>query len=397
VLVLVRPDLVAVSADARALRAVTERAPADAGLVSTPLGRRIGAAYGDGVGLLFAADLERITAASRSRGDGREAATLHATGLDGVRHLIVETTGLGGQGQSRAALAFAGPRRGMASWLAAPAAMGSLEFFTPNAQVVAAFVSKSPALVLDDILGVSRARGEHANRELAELEGKLDLRLREDLALTLGGEFAIALDGPLLPTPSWKSVVEVTDPARLQASLQTLVNRGNEEAARAGRPGLRLDADQAGGRTCYALRGAGLPFELHYTFADGYLVAGPTRAVVLQALHTRETGDTLGTSSGFRALFPPDGHSHVSALVYQNLGRSLGAILDAGGRRLSPEQRGSVEALARDARPSLLCAYGEDDVIQVAGAGLLDIDPSDLSLPLLLERAMPGTARRATP
>jgi ferric-dicitrate binding protein FerR (iron transport regulator) len=393
VLVLLQPDLVAVG-DPEAVRAVTSRAAGDGGLVGTPFGERIAKGYADGVGLLFAADLERITAASQARGRGsaRDRAAVRAAGFDGLRHLIVETTALGTQGQSRAALAFAGPRRGLTSWLGAPAPMGSLEFFTPNAQAVAAVLAKSPALVLDDVLNMARANGEAANEELAKLEDKIDLRLRDDLALTLGGEFAVALDGPLLPTPAWKVVVEVTDSARLQASLTTLVSRANEEAARTGRPPLRLDSEQAGERTCHVLRGAGQPFELHYAFADGYLVAGPSRAIVLQAIHTRETGDTFGTSAGLRGLFPQDGRGHVSGLVYQNLGRSLGTLLEAAGGRLTPEQRSSVEALARDTRPSLLVAYGEEDAIQVAGVGgLLDLNPADLSLPLLLGRAVPGT------
>jgi hypothetical protein len=397
--VLVQPDLVAISSDVHTLRSLVAPGGA-AGFAATSLGERIASRYEEGVGLLFAADLERIVKASAARGgndQGPEPA-LAATGVDGVRHLIVESTGLGSGTESRASLAFSGPRHGLASWLGAPAPMGALEFLTPNAQAVAAVVSKSPAQVMDDLLAFAGSKDGSVQRELTDVEGKLDLRLREDIVMTLGGEFAVALDGPLLPTPSWKVVVEVTDPERLQASLRTLVTRANEEAARAGWRPLELEAAQAGGRTCYVLRGGTLPVELHYTFDDGYLVAGPSRALVLQAVHTRETGETLGSSPSFRALFPRDERGHVSALVYQNLGRSLGAMMDAAGRRLSPEQRESVAALARESRPSLVCAYGDEDAIQVAGsAGLLDLDPGDLSLPLVLQRALPGTPRRAAP
>ena len=92
---------------------------------------------------------------------------------------------------------------------------------------------KSPALILDDIVAMAAAGDDGARQALAELESRLDLRLREDFAETLGGEFAFALDGPLLPTPAWKVIVEVYDPARLQASLQTLVTRAADEAQRA--------------------------------------------------------------------------------------------------------------------------------------------------------------------
>src|SRR5262249_37631411 len=127
--------------------------------------------------------------------------------------------------------------------------MGSLDFVSPNAAAVAAFLSKSPSLVLDDMLSLASAKDGRAEQGLRDLEAKLDLRLREDLAETLGSEFALALDGPLLPTPAWKLVVEVADPARLQASLQTLVTKANDDATRQGKAGLELVAEQVGGQT----------------------------------------------------------------------------------------------------------------------------------------------------
>jgi hypothetical protein len=268
--------------------------------------------------------------------------------------------------------------------------MGSLEFVSPGAQVAAAFVVKSPALIFDDIVGMATAGNARARRDLAEVESKLDLRLREDLAETLGGEVTLALDGPLLPTPAWKLVVEVYDPARLQGSLQTLVGRANDEALRAGRPALRLESEQVGDETFHAILGD-LPFEVHYAFSEGYLVAAGSRALVMKALRTRASGDTLARSAAFRGLFPADRDVNVSGLVYQNLAPTIGALLQApGARRITPEQRGSFESLARASRPTLLCAYGEEGAIRVAGeGGLFDLDTSDLALPVLLEKIRP--------
>src|SRR6185369_9291301 len=213
------------------------------------------------------------------------------------------------------------------------------------------------------------------SEDLASLESKLDLHLREDLAETLGGEFALALDGPMLPTPAWKLVVEVADPARLQSSLEVLVRRASEEAARSGRPALALESEDAGGQTYHVIRGAGLPVELHYAFAEGYAVAAPSRALVMRALQTRASGDTLARSSSFRALFTPDRDVNVSGLVYQNLGPMVRALLDAGGRTLSADQRRTFEALSRDSRPTILCAYGEPSALRVAGlGGVFDLD-----------------------
>jgi len=390
--VLLRGNVVAFSDDPAMLRALEGALETGSGFEQSPFGQRISDAYREGVALLFAADLERI--GPRRRGP-RGNPAVHATGIDDLRYLIAERKGLTQQAQSRALLAFSGQRRGIASWLAAPGPMGALDFVSPGAEAVAAFVTKSPALVLDDVLGF-RAGGSD---QLAALESKLNLRLREDVAEALGSDFAIALDGPILPTPAWKLAVEVYDPARLQAAVRALVEAAGEEMTRAGRPAPRLEAEQVGAQTCYSIRGGALPFEVHYTFADGYLVAAPARALVMQALRTHETGDSLPRSAGFRALLPADRHDHASGLIYQNLGPFTSALLEvAGATRLTPEQRQSFESLARDARPTLVSLYGEEDAIRMAGTGgFVDLDPTALALPMLLQRALPGTGEPGRP
>ena len=395
--ILLRPGIMAVSvdgADLPRLAARLDAAQAAPGLDRTPFGGRIAEAYGDGVGLLFAADLQRISArmAAGEPNERRDQA-LHSTGIDGLRYLVFERKQVGEAVRTEALLAFDGAPRGIASWLAAPAPMGTLDFVSPSAQVAAAFVAKSPALIYDDLVSI----GPGASSDLASLESKLDLHIREDLAETLGGEFALALDGPMLPTPSWKLVVEVVDPARLQSSLEVLVRRASEEAARAGRPGPVLESEDASGQTYHVIRGAGLPVELHYAFAEGYAVAAPSRALVMRALQARASGDTLARSSSFRALFTPDRDVNVSGLVYENLGPLVRALLDAPGTgALSADQRRSIDALARDARPAILCAYGEPSALRVAGlGGVFDLDTADLALPMLVERLRAAALRQA--
>ena len=65
-----------------------------------------------------------------------------------------------------------------------------------------------------------------------------------------------------------------------------------EMAGRDGQPGVTLTEDEAGGRTCYTLRCTekDSPFEVHYIYVDGYLVAGPSRALLERALQHRESG-----------------------------------------------------------------------------------------------------------
>jgi hypothetical protein len=400
--VLLRRDVVVVTPNREILRAVAARLAGEGpGLDGTPFGARIAQAYAHGTGILFAANLERMTAASLRQAqqhDPQHAASLQRSGMDGLRYLLFERRSpTGEEAQTQAVLAFSGKRRGIPSWIAAPAPMGALDFVSPSAQAAAAFVFKSPSLVLDDIVAVATTGHPDARQRLDELEAKLGFRLREDMAETLGGEFVVALDGPLLPTPSWKLVLEVYDPVRLQESLQILLSRANEEAHRAGRPELRLSSEQVGERVYHAIHGGQQPFEVHYAFVDGYLVMAPSRALVMRAAQIRESGDTLAASAQFRALFPTDRDAHVSALAYQNLGPTVGSLLESAGS-LAPETRKSAEELVRDARPTLICAYGEEDSIRMAGRGsVFDLDLSQLALPMLLERATKGTREVAQP
>jgi hypothetical protein len=393
--VLLLDDLVAVSSDAVSLEAVRARHAGERdGIAGTPFGQRIAETYREGAGIVVAADLGAMTRlAVPEASAAKERAALHASGLDGARYLIAERKQIGGKSEAHVAVSFAGKRRGIASWLASPAPMGSLAFVTAEPGAVAAIVVKSPALLFDDVLALARLDGPGAQQELQKAESQLRVRLREDLAETLGGEVAVALDGPLLPTPSWKLIVEVYDPGRLQTTLQALVDRFNEEAARNGRPGVRLEAEQADAVTYYALRSSALPFEIHYAFASGYLVAAPSRALVMRALQARESGPSFATSDRLHALAPADAQPNASGLVYQNLGPLLGGLL--GALPIQPSQQPSVDKLAQETKPSLLFVYGEEDRIRMAAVGdAFDLDPTKLALPLLLQQSfgtsMPG-------
>ena len=158
---------------------------------------------------------------------------------------------MNGANETRATLVFASQRRGAAAWLAAPAPSGALEFVSANATLVIAGLSKSPVEMFDEMLAVARAaasegeNGENPLDELAKLEAELGFSLRDDLAAALGGDAAVAIDGPLLPKPSWKVVVEVVDPSKLEYVLGRAIEAANRSAAEEG-------------RACYAFRRGGV-------------------------------------------------------------------------------------------------------------------------------------------
>lgn len=360
---LLRPDLLVLSPSAAALGAVSALVDAgqSGGFASTPFGTRVTAAYHDGAGLLFSADLERIV-------PGRDKAP---AGLNEMKYLVVEQREVAGKSGTHAELGFVGPRHGIASWIAAPGPLGALDFVSPDASFAAAFLIKNPAAVIDDVLALN----PEVRKGLADADAMLGLSLQKDLAGTMGGEFAFALDGPMLPVPSWKLAIEVYDPQRLQSALEKLMEAANREAARQGRNPVQIRREVAGGRTWYTVIVPGAkPFpELHYTFLDGYVLAGASQELLERAIQNRGVGYTLARSSGFAALLPADGHSDFSGLLYHNLGPALAPVVQGLGvaGALAPESQKSAEAFSADLKPAVITFYGEEDRITVASQGSL--------------------------
>ncbi len=324
--------------------------------------------YSDGVEWLFGVDLQRIIGSGVEAAENPEAADmLRELGILDVRHLIAERRDFEDHAEHRAVVSFAQPRHGIVAWLAEPAPMGALDFISADASVAIAFVMEDPRSMIDELFGY--IPGENFATELAQLETELGISIRDDLAGPLGGEIALALDGPVLPKPSWKAVIEVYDAPRLQSTIEWAIRHANEEMASS-------EADQnytasiiqqsLGNRTYYSLAVNGEEVGFHYTFVDGYMVIASSRPVIDQAMQTRQLGTTLQRSPEFKALLPQDGRVNFSAIGYQNLGSVLGPLANtfAGmAENLTPEQQAIVEDLAADHPASLVFAYGEPERI----------------------------------
>ncbi|HEY2496600.1 MAG TPA: FecR domain-containing protein [Candidatus Angelobacter sp.] len=388
-LILVRPDFVAASGDAATLKQfVAGLNSGGGGFAATPFGQRIAAQYKNGAGILFGANLAEMTASHRPS-NPVQGAHFEMTGLADVEYLIAERKGSGEQVQNRAQVTFVSQRRGLASWLAAPAPIGGLDFVSKDAGAAAAFISKNPADMLDDALKIANTDG-NAAENIAHGEAELKIRFHQDLADTLGGEVTLALDGPILPTPSWKIVAEVKDPGRLQSTIQQLVTDVNDHV-KANHPGLALEQTAANGLTFYTIRHLDetKPFEITYTFTDGYMILGPSRALVMNAISIHQNGNSLARSTDFRALLPQDEQPDVSAVLYQNLAPVIAPI----AQQLSPSQLQSLQQIAAETKPSVVCAYGENNAIRVATSSrLFGFDLNTLALSTLMNLTQPRQA-----
>lgn len=329
-------------------------------------------AYADGVEWLMAVDLSTVIDAEEVEGLENG-----AFGFEDAEHLLVRWSESGAHPEGRAVLAFDGPRRGVASWLAEPAPMGSLELITADASAAAAVLVPDPLDLVDEMMAMLLRHDPDALAELERIEREQGFDLRQDLAAPLGGEFAFALDGPLAPTPSFKLVVEVYDPARLQQTLEWAIDRLNVERAADGETGeFALTASESGGRTVWALSTPSEGFAVHYTFVDSYLVAAPSPALLDTAIRARQTGAHLAASQQFRDLLPADGYANFSGVLYQDLGSRLGPLAEMmaaaqrDGRELTAEEQATLEEAGTLQPPSLVYAYGlEDRLVFAASVG----------------------------
>jgi FecR-like protein/putative zinc finger protein len=390
VLIWINGDLLAAAPRLQQLQQLAARlkAPETNSFKATSFYARLAETYHAGAGLIFAADLEKIIdrmvlAEAGKPGAAKQNETYKQLGLMSLKHFVVEQKDVEGKTNSRAMVSFKEQRSGIASWLARPGPMGALNFISPEANLVAAFVVREPASLVDELLGYLDTASPHMRQDLKVLESDYNLRLREDFAAPLGGEFAFALDGPLLPTPSWKMIFEVYDPARLQQTFERVVEEVNKQAAREGKGGLVWERSESGGRTFYALKSVTYGVEIHYTYASGYLVAAPSRALIERALKYRDSGFTLLRSPRFTSTLPSDGNANFSAIFYHDLAPLLAPIagqVEKATKDLPEEQRLAVQVTA-DAPPTLAYAYAQDDRIIFAAdseGGPFGLSPATL-------------------
>ena len=370
------------------LAAVVQKG-ATSNFTATAFHNRIAQVYQGGAGLVVAANLERLIEKKKPEltkgagGEQRENA-LKQLGILNLKYFVLDQQSAEGKTHTQATVSFNEAQRGIPSWLAAPGPMGSLEYISPDANVVAGFVVKDPVKLVDDLLGVIETVSPELRKNLDKQQADHGLDIRRDIAAPLGGEFAFAIDGPILPTPSWKMVFEVNDSAHLQQTLERVVGEINKEAAKFGKTGLVWDRAELSGRTYYTLRSADFGVEVNYTYVNGYVVMGPSRAMVERSVRFQEQGYTLLRSSRFTAGLPSDGNANFSALFYHNLAPLVQPFAERianSASNLPQEQQQAIKPTAADMPPTLAYAYAQGDSITFAAnteGGPFGLSPATL-------------------
>jgi ferric-dicitrate binding protein FerR (iron transport regulator) len=338
--------------------------PAERSFVGSSLHDQLAETYANGVSWLLAADLAAAIAEGTTTMPEEDAQAMDRLGLLDATTVVIERHRDGEWYATNAEIRFSEDRHGIMAWLAEPAPMGSLEFVSPEAYVIASAVTKDAEEMFDDFLEFIATQDQESLEELHLFQGAIGLDLRADLAATLGGEATFALDGPVLPVPSWKLIVEVYDPGTLFHTLEQAVGLINTKLSAEGEAILVLESSEAGGRTYHTLSREANEGQAVFAAVDGYLLVAPSRALIEQAISYRDSGVNVVASTVFRDLLPDNGFADCSSLVYRDLGSLLAAI--------PPEAIGELEfadALSDGLDQGLVCVFAEADRITAAATG----------------------------
>ena len=378
--VLVRPDYVIGAFDVATLRSFNARLDQSArGFPSLPFGQRIAQAYQTGVTIVGAADLQKLLSLIPfTREETR--VTFQRTGFADLKYLVWEHRTVAGQDVSRAELSFLGPRHGVASWLAAPAPLGSLEFVSPKAILATSVVLISPAQIFDDVQELARGMNANAFASVGPLEQALQLSLKDDLLFLLGGEITAELDA-FSPQPAWKAILQVKDADHLQKTLDKLLAMSPFERKQS----------EDGGVTYHTVRipSGEKSTEIDYAFEGGYLVAASSRDAAAEAIQMHRAGESLGKSSKLLAALPPGHPPGASALFYHDNVAMTAAIL----RQMAPQLAGSLTQPTSEVATSVVCMYGDETAIREEGSSMafdagLGMAVAAIAIPNLLRSRM---------
>ena len=92
------------------------------------------------------------------------------------------------------------------------------------------------------------------------------------------------------------------------------------------------------------------------------MIVAPERALLMDSLQIRASGNSLARSTSFRAMLPHDQNENYSAVAYQNLSPVITPLLS----QFSGNSADAIRKLAADSRPTVICVWGKDSRIEAA-------------------------------
>jgi type II secretory pathway pseudopilin PulG len=370
---LVRPDLLIIGFNLPSVRELNAQIDRDGlKLSSSPMGQRIAQAYQGGTNSIFGVDLHKVIGLiPQTKPQDRE--MLDKTGFADAKYLVTENRMNAGRSANQMELAFNGPRHGVASWLAAPAPMGGLDFVSSNAAMAVDMILKNPAQIFDDIVDMAPP-GAFGN--LSQMEAGLNVNLKQDVLSKLTGEVDFEMQMPVMPPGqssgmtvvnpgAFKVILHVLDPTGLQQTLARLLTMAPMQSGKREEDGV----------TFYTLTSpttAGKTTEINYFFLDNYLVIASDAAAATEALRQHRKGESLANSAKFREALAPGQLANASLIMYQNAGQTFGPML----AQMPPELRELMPKGQIDTKPNVYYIYGEPTAFRGTTSNNVNADVS---------------------
>lgn len=398
--ILLYEDILVASIDAATLQAMQVTLEnGSSAFIDSELHELLRQSYDQGTEILGAVHIPLLLSPLEVPAEAAEG--LDRSGLSNAEYLIASHQQQDGTTTITADLFFAGDREGAMAWLATPGPMGSLEFFSADTTFVAAMLVTEPLSIVEEFGPIEIP---------AEIDAQAELELFYEVIAILGGEVALGLDGPALPTPAWKVVIEAYDETVLQQSIEWSVARINDYAAAEGvDASIELYSADVSGYRGYEVNLAtelaadtelGLFFDgsasFHYAYVDGYLVAAPNLALVDRAISFYESGSGLQSDSEFRELLARDGYLDFSAVYFSRLGVLVNDVLQNLPSDVTEEQQAAISALDTDIGPSMSSLIALSDKIHFAHSGSTQLPIQILSQLVALQPLLESVVGQST-
>jgi hypothetical protein len=320
---------------------------------SSPFALEIENHYQEGVSCLIGIDVSALTTKFQ------QSVPSQVIGLSNMKYLFFEA-GFGSErDETETTLSFQGPRSGILSWLALPAAAGSIDYISTEALAVLSASTRNPREAFDELVEIIGQDSEFITR-LEEFESMTGIWVDDDIASSLGTDFTLAVERVSIPIPEWVMVFEVLSSDTLDETVHRLVDAYNEwlppEKAESM---LVFTQEIIDGRSWNSLKTEIAPVTLYWTYDRGYLVAAMDRALAERAIAIRDSGLQLIHSTEFQQRLPISAGLHNSGFLWFNNTEMLAEMA-------SMVQSPALSELIDSQEPTLVMVNAEMEKIRVA-------------------------------
>jgi hypothetical protein len=373
--VLVRPDFVLISTSTASLRDFnTQIDKGSSSFASSTLGKRVAQSYQAGTNTVFAVDTRRLMQLIPDN-QGQVKMMLEKTGFGDASYAIMDSRIADQRATTQMELAFSGPRHGVASWIAAPAQLGALDFISSKSPIAEVFRLKRMDQIFDDIVDIA---GPAALANLPQMEAQLNINLKQDILSKFTGEIGFEMTTPPFPAdagktpqPNFKIILGVSDAAGLQQTIKRLLATVPVQSG-------ERQADGVTYNTLTTPAANGATNEINYVFLDGYMVIATNRELAEDAVRVHRSGESLAKSA---KMAPGSGPIKASAVVYQNVGSMFASIL-----KQMPDAASMLPKFltSGDPKPNVFLAYADDTTLRATTSTSF---PADSSVGLIIAAA----------